>query len=49
MTQSSRQHVNRALRELEQEGILTLGYKKIEIKDPSELERLALARMRRNA
>jgi len=47
MIQSSRQHVNRALRELEQEGILTLGYKKIEIKNTSELERLALARIRR--
>lgn len=47
MIQSSRQHVNRALRELEQEGILTLGYKRIEIKNPLELERLALARYRR--
>lgn len=47
MIQSSRQHVNRALRELEQEGILALGYKKIEIKDASELERLAMARIRR--
>lgn len=45
LIQSSRQHVNRALRELESEGIVKLGYKRIEIVDAPALERLAVARL----
>jgi len=49
LTQSSRQHVNRALRELEADGLLSLGYKRIDILDPIALENLALARLRQAA
>lgn len=45
IVQSSRQHVNRALHELAAEGILKLGYKRIEIVDAQALERLAVARL----
>jgi len=44
LIQSSRQHVNRALKELESEGLIVLGYKKIEIIKPDELEHVALSR-----
>ncbi|MDD0809281.1 Crp/Fnr family transcriptional regulator [Curvibacter sp. RS43] len=45
LIQASRQHVNRALKELEAEGVIALGYKRIEIVNSTELERLALARL----
>lgn len=45
LIQSSRQHVNRALRELESDNIVKLGYKRIEIVDAPALERLAVARL----
>ena len=45
LIQSSRQHVNRALRELESEGLVKLGYKRIEIVDVQALEHRAEARI----
>lgn len=45
LVQASRQHVNRALKELEADGVIALSYKRIEIVNPAELERLALARL----
>jgi len=45
LIQASRQHVNRALKELEAEGVIALGYKRIDILNPTELERRALARL----
>lgn len=44
LIQSSRQHVNRALRELECEGLIKVGYRRIEIIDAREIEQRALAR-----
>ncbi|BEU96267.1 Crp/Fnr family transcriptional regulator [Acidovorax sp. DW039] len=44
LIQSSRQHVNKALRDLEQDGLISIGYKKIIIKDPERIEIKALAR-----
>jgi CRP/FNR family transcriptional regulator, cyclic AMP receptor protein len=44
LIQSSRQHVNRALRELESDGLIAIGYRRITIVDPLELERRALSR-----
>lgn len=38
---SSRQHVNRALNALEQENLLKVGYKKIEITNPAEFSKIA--------
>lgn len=44
LIQSSRPHVNRALRELEDERLISLKYKRIEIQDPMQLQTLALMR-----
>lgn len=44
LIQSSRQHVNRALRELEEEGLVKIGYRRITVIDALEIERRALAR-----
>lgn len=45
LVQSSRQHVNRALQELESEGLIEVNYKRIKILNPDELERLAVSRI----
>lgn len=45
LIQSSRQHVNKALRELEEEQMVRIGYKKIEIIDPMKLARTAASLM----
>ena len=44
---SSRQHVNRALNALEQENLLKVGYKKIEITNPAEFSKIANSLMPR--
>lgn len=48
LIQSSRQHVNKALRELEAEGLVHVGYKRIAITDPTRLSALAIARIQGN-
>lgn len=44
LIQSSRQHVNRALRALEEEGLVKTGYRRIIIVNSHEIERRAMAR-----
>jgi CRP-like cAMP-binding protein len=41
---SSRQNVNKALRDLESDGLILIGYRKITIADPVRIELKALAR-----
>lgn len=48
LVQTSRQHVNRALQDLQLEGLVKVGYKKIAITDVPMLERRALARFSDN-